>query len=355
MRVRIFQGKLGIVAGVMLMLALVGSSCAPANRPPVITSLTATPSSVVIGGACTIQCVASDPDGDPLQYTWHFGGGTLNGVEATTTTRSVSAGHTVTWEAKGTVGTITYVIDVTVEDGRGGTATADVHVTVVAAAPANSPPVITSLTATPSSVVIGGACTIQCVASDPDGDPLQYTWHFGGGTLNGVEATTATRSVPAGHTVTWEAKGTVGTITYVIDVTVEDSRGGTATADVHVPVVAAAPANNPPVITSLTATPSSVVLRGACTIQCVASDPDGDPLQYTWHFGGGTLNGVEATTAVRSVPAGHTVTWEAKGPLVGLITYVIGVTVEDGRGGTATADVSINVIEATPQGTPPLQ
>jgi len=76
----------------------------------------------------------------------------------------------------------------------------------------------------------------------------------------------------------------------------------------------------------------------------VASDPDGDPLQYTWHFGGGTLNGVEATTAVRSVSAGHTVTWEAKGT-VGLITYVIDVTVEDGKGGTATANVNINVIE----------
>jgi len=131
MTVRILQGKLGIVAGVMLMLVLLGSSCAPANSPPVITSLTASPSSVVMGGACTIQCVASDPDGDPLQYTWHFGGGTLNGVEATTAVRSVSAGHTVTWEAKGTVGLITYVIDVTVEDGKGGTATANVNINVI--------------------------------------------------------------------------------------------------------------------------------------------------------------------------------------------------------------------------------
>jgi hypothetical protein len=50
----------------------------------------------------------------------------------------------------------------------------------------DSAPIITSLTATPSSVSVGGQSTISVEASDPDGDPLTYDWSTTCGTLSGT-------------------------------------------------------------------------------------------------------------------------------------------------------------------------
>jgi len=84
----------------------------------VITSLTASPESVFPGESSTIACVASDPDDDTLTYSWTATGGTISGV-----------GRTVTWIAPSAEGTFT--IRVTVDDGREGTDTGTVAVTVL--------------------------------------------------------------------------------------------------------------------------------------------------------------------------------------------------------------------------------
>jgi hypothetical protein len=80
-----------------------------ANQPPVITSLTAEQKTVTRAMTTTIECIASDPDGDELSYTWSPSGGNITGK-----------GSTVTWVAPNTYGT--YTITVTVTDGRGGQA-----------------------------------------------------------------------------------------------------------------------------------------------------------------------------------------------------------------------------------------
>ncbi|MGE9296639.1 MAG: PKD domain-containing protein, partial [Puniceicoccales bacterium] len=74
--------------------------------------------------------------------------------------------------------------------------------------PIASLPVISDLT-------VGVAQDFQAIASDPDGDPLTYSWKFGDGQ-------TATGN-PASHTYT--AGGS-----YLLSVTVDDGNGGTATA-----------------------------------------------------------------------------------------------------------------------------
>ena len=57
-----------------LVSALVGAvfGCAHdvGNRPPTITSLTATPSSIGPNDSTTVACLARDPNGDQLVFDW---------------------------------------------------------------------------------------------------------------------------------------------------------------------------------------------------------------------------------------------------------------------------------------------
>jgi hypothetical protein len=184
---------------------------APSNQPPTISSLTADPTAVPAGGTSTITCTASDPDGDPLTYSWSATGGTISG-----------SGSQVTWTAPQTIGT--YTIICTVSDGKGGTAEESVDVTT-----GNQPPTISLLTAEPQTILPGGTSTITCTASDPDGDPLTYSWSATGGTISG-----------SGSQVTWSAPQTIGF--YIITCTVSDGKGGTDQENVGVSVAQ----NNPP-------------------------------------------------------------------------------------------------------------
>jgi hypothetical protein len=87
------------------------------NQPPVISSITAEPQSVPPGGSSTITVVASDPDGDPLSYSWSASGGSISG-----------SGAQVTWTAPGVAGT--YTVTATVSDGKGGSDSASVSISV---------------------------------------------------------------------------------------------------------------------------------------------------------------------------------------------------------------------------------
>lgn len=89
--------------------------------------------------------------------------------------------------------------------------------------------------------------------------------------------------------------------------------------------------NNPPEITSLAASHSTVFLNERSTLTCTARDPDGDTLTYSWSATGGTISG-----------SGQGATWTAPNSIG---TYTITCTVSDGRGGTAQRSVSINVSE----------
>jgi hypothetical protein len=94
------------------------------------------------------------------------------------------------------------------------------------------------------------------------------------------------------------------------------------------------PGNNVPVAT---AGPDQTVEMASCAGASVtlngsaSSDPDSDPLTYTW-----TENGFTIATGVN--------------PTVTLAygTHTITLTVNDGKGGTATDDVVISIVDTTP-------
>ena len=70
------------------------------------------------GKVSTIECVASDPDGDELSYLWSATQGSISGQ-----------GSTVTWTAPNTCGD--YTVAVTVEDGRGGKVSEELEIRVI--------------------------------------------------------------------------------------------------------------------------------------------------------------------------------------------------------------------------------
>lgn len=192
-------GAVIAIAIVVVVVVLFVVDTAPPNQAPTISSLVPTSASVDISGSTTITCTASDADGDTLTYTWTSTGGTVSGT-----------GSSTTWMAPAAEGT--YTIGVSISDGKGGTDTADVTITVEVG---NSAPVITSVTAADATVGKGGSTTVTCIATDADGDTLTYSWQASLGSISGT-----------GSSVTWQAPVTEGV--YSIQCDVEDGRGGNA-------------------------------------------------------------------------------------------------------------------------------
>ena len=96
---------------------------------------------------------------------------------------------------------------------------------------------------------------------------------------------------------------------------------GTSSGDPTSPGTTPPPTNTPPVISSYTKTCSGT---DVCNFAVNASDPEGDPLTYTW-------SGVLNAPSVSSI----NVRFSGGG------TYTIGVTVSDGNGGSASRSETV--------------
>ena len=191
------------------------------------------------------------------------------------------------------------------------------------APPINHPPTV-SCTADKSMVYLdsGDVITVNCTASDPDNDPLTYTWSSTGGKVdgNGPQVRWLSAATPAGSDV--------------ITAKVDDGRGGSASSAVTVRVEPKP--NHPPTITC-TADRSSVFASEKVHITTNASDPDGDPLTYTWRANAGQIVG-----------DGAAVDLDTSGLAPG--NYSVTVRVDDGRGGAADCS---STVEVKPAPVPP--
>ena len=184
--------------------------------------------------------------------------------------------------------------------------------------PVNHPPVA-ACSVNPTSIYAGSgdAVAVHVNASDPDNDPLTYSYTASGGTVEGT-----------GPDARWNSSGvTVGT--YTVTAKVEDGRGGTASCAADIKVEERP--NRPP--TASLSVERSPILPGEHTwITCNGSDPDNDPLTYSYTTSGGQIVG-----------SGSKVEFDASGLQPG--SYTVKCTVNDGRGGTADASGAVEVKE----------
>jgi outer membrane protein OmpA-like peptidoglycan-associated protein len=104
----------------------------PANRPPTV-DLDCTKDSLLPGETTPCRATASDPDGDPLTYTWSSSAGRVTG-----------SGSDATFDATGVPCGTSVTVTVTVSDGRGGTASDTDTVRVVCPQPKAEPITCTS-------------------------------------------------------------------------------------------------------------------------------------------------------------------------------------------------------------------
>jgi hypothetical protein len=104
--------------------------CEEPNHPPEITGVTAAgfdggAVSIATGASVEITVTATDPDGDPLDFDSTVPSGGI-GAESNPNPNS----YRFTYTAPGAAGV--YAIQITVEDGKGGTDTAEKPITVTA-------------------------------------------------------------------------------------------------------------------------------------------------------------------------------------------------------------------------------
>ena len=176
----------------------------PANRPPV-AACTVNPTSVYAGSGdiVAVHVNASDPDNDPLTYSYSATGGAVEGT-----------GPDARWNSSG-VAVGTYTISVKVDDGRGGMASCSADVKVEQRP--NRPPTA-SLSIERSPILPGESTGVICNGADPDNDPLTYSYTVSGGKIIG-----------SGSSVKFDSTG-LAPGTYTVKCTVDDGRGGTADA-----------------------------------------------------------------------------------------------------------------------------
>ena len=192
------------------------------NRPPVIDQI-AGPKAWLPETEAQLTCIASDPDGDNLTYTWIADNGTIKGT-----------GPTITWTSPGRDGI--YNITLVVSDGRGGNTKFVQEERVIFNSDGSiSPdaPVVLKMTL-PSTDVETGAKRVRIWTASPvvamvdsaDNKTLKYIWTCSNGRMQakGLDEGTARQ-------VNWIAPGAAGD--YTLDVVVSDGNGNSAKGTVN--------------------------------------------------------------------------------------------------------------------------
>lgn len=261
------------------------------NRPP--TAAFAATFGGNEGAAIPVTVSAADPDaGDVLTYKWDIDGD--NVVDSTTTTPTI----TLTYGDQGT-----HPVNVTVTDGKGGSASANTTITVTNVAPTVDP------IAAPASAPLGSPTTISGTFTDPGSNdgPFTASINWGDNTTN--------QAIASGNT--FSATHLYATIGHFnVTVTVTDKDGGVSTTAATVATIADV---TPPVITPTVSGQSGANgwYTGDVSVSWATTDAES---------GISTANGCDASTLSSNTSAAGT-------------TYTCSAT--NGAGLTSTQSVTV--------------
>jgi PKD repeat protein len=253
----------------------------------------------------TLEVDATDSDGTVVAYSWDFGDGNVDLTTTDSTTNTYIA-----------EGTYTITVEVSDDDLNTATCSQDIEITEEVVVDNEEPTVSCDLI--PSDAVVGEEFALEVEAEDSDGTIVSYDWDFGDGNAETTtdDSTTYTYGSPAGS--------------YIVEVTVTDDDGATASCSTTVEVQELV-ANEVP--TAVCNGPYEGIVGEDVTFDATGSeDTDGTIVSYDWDFGDSTGQ----TTTDETVDYAYEEAGE----------YTVVLTVTDDAGDTATCETTATIEEA---------
>ncbi len=308
------------------------------NLAPVFTDGTSTTRSVEenIGSGVDIgsAVAATDADGDTLTYT--LSGTDANAFSINSTNGQLRTSTALDYETKSS-----YAVTITVSDGKGESDTISVTITVTDVQENRAPAFVDGASTTraiPENTASGQNIGSAVAATDVDsGDTLTYT--LGGTDASSFHIISTSGQLQTSAALDYETKKS-----YSVTVSVSDGNGGrdSITVTISVTDVDETPANNAPEFTEGTSATRIIAENTASGTNIgtaiSATDVDsGDTLTYSLSGTDTTSFGIVSTSGQLQTSAA--LDYETKK------SYSVTVSVSDGKGGSDSIDVTINVTD----------
>lgn len=234
-----------------------------------------------------------DPDGYIVSYQWNFGdGSSLNTTGCCPVHAFAAVGN--------------YTVSLTVTDNAGLTGTMNATIIVVPDVPPVADFVWSPTVPSTNETVFFNA---GYFTYDPDGYIASWAWNFGDGTSGGGNGTGNT-------TGNGTNQGPFPTHVYATFGTFNVSLNATDNAGLSTVVSHAVYVNAPPTAKFTTSKPVGKVGTAVVFNASASSDPDGDPLNYTWWFGDGSTATGAVVSHVYAQPGQYLVSLQVSDPYV---------------------------------------